>query len=156
MDEPDSWTKRLIHGWDYLRIVFTIHWFGFLYYTFVVFFSPMKEFTRLVGSSEPSPSGLELMYFVGGLRLFIQLVLGYAIVVNEKHVRYATIAGMMVFEGVFFWRFIAQSGFGAIDRYWPPLIFLLAYAGWLIVTLLRIRKDRPKTTITMNIGTSSK
>lgn len=137
MDTPSFWIQRLKQGWDYLRIVFSIHWCGFLYYTLVVFLSPSKEFARLVGSSVPSSSGLELMYFVGGLRLFIQVVLGYAILVNEKHVRYATVAGMMLFEGVFLWRFIAQSGFGAIDRYWPPLLFLVAYAVWVIAKLVR-------------------
>lgn len=141
MVAPGFWTQRLTQGWDYLRVVFAIHWCGFLYYTFVVFLSPWKEFTRLVGSSVPSPSGLELMYFVGGLRLFIQVVLGYAILVNEKQLRYATVAGMMVFESVFLWRFIAQSGFGAIDRYWPPLIFLVAYVVWLIAKLIRSNRD---------------
>ena len=140
MDAHSFWTQRFKQGWDYLRIVFLIHWCGFLYYTFVVFLSPSKEFTRLVIPSEPSSSDLELMFFMGGLRLFIQVVLGYAIIVNEKHVRYATVAGMMLFEGMFLWRFIAQSGFGAIDRYWPPLLFLVAYAGWLIATLIRSEK----------------
>jgi hypothetical protein len=134
---PESAWDTLKTGWDYLRVVFTIHWFGFLWYTLIVFFAPEKEFARLTGSPDPSQAGLELMYFVGGLRLFIQVVLAYTIVVNQRHLRWATVLGMMTFEAVFLTRFIAQSGFGAIGRYWPPLLFLVAYSVWIGMKLWR-------------------